>query len=153
MVKKKSKQVELITFDEAARSNYLTGFHKRNVERKKASVKRQITQAKALKTEARKEKRASRKELIKDQVERIEAVEKITLNAESSTAKEVVESQKDVEFGGKKVTVTISSWKEDEEEPVEMVKTGGRGKPSAGRVVKTDKGKQRTGGKWVKRKI
>ncbi|KAJ3207580.1 hypothetical protein HDU67_007371 [Dinochytrium kinnereticum] len=151
--KGKKKQVEMITYDEKTRKEYLTGFHKRNVERKKKYEKSKLQQVKAMKTEARKVKRASRKELIKGHVEKIEAVQNFGNlgggSDQDDSPAEVIESQETMEFQGQAVTVTISSaaknWDDDEEEEEDALPPAPVLMKSRGRVNMS------TGGGWVKK--
>ncbi|KAJ3105711.1 hypothetical protein HDU97_007688 [Phlyctochytrium planicorne] len=124
--KKKDTRPLTIEYDDAART-----FHKRNVDKKKKHEKNKIMRAKALKTEARKEKRASKSELMKEQMQHIDRIERLRNggggdgdddedDAAATALDEVVHSQEERTFEGKTVTVTISSAKgmfgEDEDE-------------------------------------
>ncbi|KAI0305546.1 hypothetical protein B0F90DRAFT_1698947, partial [Multifurca ochricompacta] len=55
--RQKSKQVEAVVFDEIARSEFLTGFHKRKLAKKEESKKKALAREKQERLEARREQR------------------------------------------------------------------------------------------------
>ncbi|KAJ3117723.1 hypothetical protein HDU96_005853 [Phlyctochytrium bullatum] len=131
-MKKKSQQIEVISFDDKARKDYLLGFHKRNVQKRKKEEQNKVQRAKALKREARRRKSNSKKEMVKDQVELIEAVNKIARGISDSAIEKStnpddvfskVESQAEHEFGGKLVTVTVSApGDDDDDDPIQSAR-------------------------------
>ncbi|KAJ3042584.1 hypothetical protein HDV00_007119 [Rhizophlyctis rosea] len=68
------KQLEEVVYDPSARKEYLTGFHKRNVEKKKAAIEYHRKKEKEERKELRREKGESKKSLIVNDLERIEAI-------------------------------------------------------------------------------
>ncbi|KAJ3019914.1 UNVERIFIED_CONTAM: hypothetical protein HDU68_010436 [Siphonaria sp. JEL0065] len=102
---------ELISYDDASRSDYLTGFRKRNLERIKKAKERDANLEKAEKREARKEKRNKISSVFED-IAHIEAVSEAAKKAKEERAALGLSDKATVDkrtiAGGKKiVTVTI----------------------------------------------
>ncbi|KAJ3286877.1 hypothetical protein HDU79_006154 [Rhizoclosmatium sp. JEL0117] len=102
---------ELISYDDASRSDYLTGFRKRKLERIKKAQERDAKLEKEAVREARKEKRNKISSVFED-IEKIEAISEATKKAKKEREELGVSDTATVEkrtiAGGKKVvTVTI----------------------------------------------
>lgn len=61
---KKKKQIQEVSFNEEDRKEYLTGFRKRNLQKKQKKADKAKEEANALKREKRREKRANLKKFI-----------------------------------------------------------------------------------------
>lgn len=74
--RKATHTVEEITFDDSARQEYLTGFHKRKVQRQKHAQEEAAKKAREEKIEFRKQLREDRKKQVEEHVKNIEAIMK-----------------------------------------------------------------------------
>ncbi|KAJ3397601.1 hypothetical protein CcCBS67573_g09003 [Chytriomyces confervae] len=112
--KAKKNQEELIEYDDASRSDYLTGFHKRNLEKIKKAKERDAALDRETLRESRKEKRL-RISGVMDEIEHIESINEsrrqaqLQRESESERSSNVVE-KKFVSKSNKLVTVTIEDF-------------------------------------------
>ncbi|KAG6356550.1 hypothetical protein INS49_014423 [Diaporthe citri] len=74
--RKATHTVEEISFDNTARQEYLTGFHKRKVQRQKHAQEEAAKRAREEKIEFRKQLREDRKKQVEEHVKNIEAIMK-----------------------------------------------------------------------------
>ncbi|KAK2602552.1 hypothetical protein N8I77_009070 [Diaporthe amygdali] len=74
--RKATHAVEEVTFDNSARQEYLTGFHKRKVQRQKHAQEEAAKRAREEKIEFRKQLREDRKKQVEEHVKNIEAIMK-----------------------------------------------------------------------------
>ncbi|KAI3391696.1 hypothetical protein diail_6941 [Diaporthe ilicicola] len=74
--RKATHAVEEINFDNSARQEYLTGFHKRKVQRQKHAQEEAARRAREEKIEFRKQLREDRKKQVEEHVKNIEAIMK-----------------------------------------------------------------------------
>ncbi|POS81576.1 hypothetical protein DHEL01_v200014 [Diaporthe helianthi] len=72
--RKATHTVEEISFDDSARQEYLTGFHKRKVQRQKHAQEEAAKRAREEKIEFRKQLREDRKKQMEEHVKSIEAI-------------------------------------------------------------------------------
>ncbi|THH18771.1 hypothetical protein EW146_g2273 [Bondarzewia mesenterica] len=70
--RQKKAQVKEIAFDEDARREFLTGFHKRNLQKKEESRNRAIAKEKAERLEARREQRKMLAEQARENAQKVE---------------------------------------------------------------------------------
>ncbi|RDW74120.1 hypothetical protein BP5796_07562 [Coleophoma crateriformis] len=87
--------IEEISFDFDARSEYLTGFHKRKVQRTKAAQEQAARLAREERITTRKQLREERKQELEEHVEAVNALLK-----DVDASKDYVESDEDGEWGG-----------------------------------------------------
>ncbi|RDW67645.1 hypothetical protein BP6252_09041 [Coleophoma cylindrospora] len=87
--------IEEISFDFDARSEYLTGFHKRKVQRTKAAQEQAARLAREERITTRKQLREERKQELEEHVEAVNALLK-----DVDGSKDYVESDEDGEWGG-----------------------------------------------------
>ncbi|KAF8477205.1 nucleolar protein 12-domain-containing protein [Kalaharituber pfeilii] len=71
--KKRKRSAKVIEFDKAARQDYLTGFHKRKVQRTKKAQEEALRKAREERIKERKELRDNRKKELEEHVKAIEA--------------------------------------------------------------------------------
>ncbi|KAI8987982.1 nucleolar protein 12-domain-containing protein [Mycotypha africana] len=85
--KRKAKKdiVESVEFDEASRKEFLTGFHKRKLERKARTKEKYARLAKEEKIQARKEAREERKRLANKNVEEMAALLRSNIDNDEET--------------------------------------------------------------------
>lgn len=72
--KRKASAVEEITFDNTARQEYLTGFHKRKVQRQKHAQEEAVKRAREERIVFRKQIREERRKEVEDHVKTIETI-------------------------------------------------------------------------------
>ncbi|KAI8820819.1 nucleolar protein 12-domain-containing protein [Fimicolochytrium jonesii] len=110
-----------VVYDDSARRDYLTGFHKRKLEKKKAAIERHEARVKEERRELRKEN--NKRHLIVDDLERIEAVtqeQALDSNAHKERTVDVATIPSETRI----TTVTISDWNpEDADEEEERHET------------------------------
>ncbi|KAJ3195419.1 hypothetical protein HK101_000261 [Irineochytrium annulatum] len=99
----------VINFDDKARKEYLTGFHKRKVEKAKKSKLYHQQKAKTELKEMRKAKRLEKKELVKDKLNMLENYNEVP---ESDGEEEQVQT---IITDSSMITVTISDDKSHSE--------------------------------------
>ncbi|KAJ3155489.1 hypothetical protein HDU89_006452 [Geranomyces variabilis] len=113
-----------VTYDDSARREFLTGFHKRKLEKKKAAIEKWAEKAKEERRELRKEN--NKRHLILDDLERIEAVTQERAAAADEVKEKTVEVAT-IPSASTITTVTISDWnpeQEEEEEEKDEVDSG-----------------------------
>ncbi|KAJ3333702.1 hypothetical protein HDU76_004848 [Blyttiomyces sp. JEL0837] len=133
----KKERVELISFDDSARRDYLTGFHKRNLEKKKRGEEIRKLKEKEERRALRLENRKNRQEFVED-LDEIEAI-----SAGKTTAKNTEADSKVLKSKQKVVTVTVQAFDDDnDEEPAP--------KPSITPSTVKKQAPARTGGLGVK---
>ncbi|TPX60531.1 hypothetical protein PhCBS80983_g01685 [Powellomyces hirtus] len=124
-----------LVYDESARTDYLTGFHKRKLEKKKAAIEKWELKQKEERRELRKEN--NKRHLIIEDLERIESVTQERA-ADADELKETTLDVSTIPSSTRVTTVTISEWNpedDDEEEEDEDEGDGGE----ASEVSKTTK--------------
>ncbi|KAI8829472.1 hypothetical protein BJ741DRAFT_388022 [Chytriomyces cf. hyalinus JEL632] len=112
--KAKKNQEDLIEYDDASRSDYLTGFHKRNLEKIKKAKERDAALDRETLRESRKEKRL-RISGVMDEIEHIESINESRRQAQMQRESEGERSsnfieKKFVSKSNKLVTVTIEDF-------------------------------------------
>ncbi|KAG7289098.1 hypothetical protein NEMBOFW57_005461 [Staphylotrichum longicolle] len=95
--RKATHAIEEITFDKDARTEYLTGFHKRKQARIKHAQEIAEQKAREEKIEMRKQIREERKQAVEDHVQ---AINKILREAEYAGTTEQNQNSSDEEWGG-----------------------------------------------------
>ncbi|KAH6850725.1 nucleolar protein 12-domain-containing protein [Chaetomium sp. MPI-CAGE-AT-0009] len=95
--RKTTHAIEEITFDKDARSEYLTGFHKRKQARIKHAQEVAEQKAREERIEIRKQIREDRKQAVEDHVQ---AINKILREAEHAGTGEVDQNESGDEWGG-----------------------------------------------------
>ncbi|KAI8590866.1 nucleolar protein 12-domain-containing protein [Geranomyces variabilis] len=108
-----------VTYDDSARREFLTGFHKRKLEKKKAAIEKWAEKAKEERRELRKEN--NKRHLILDDLERIEAVTQERAAAADEVKEKTVEVAT-IPSASTITTVTISDWNPEQEEKEEEEK-------------------------------
>ncbi|KAK0739275.1 nucleolar protein 12-domain-containing protein [Apiosordaria backusii] len=89
--------VEEVTFDRTARTEYLTGFHKRKLERKKHAQQIAEQKAREERIEARKQIREGRKQALE---EHVNAIQQILREAEAAGTNTGKDGDKEEEWDG-----------------------------------------------------
>lgn len=99
--RKKNKKfgVDEVTFDRDARKEYLTGFHKRKVQRKEKAAERAKEMERQEKIEARKKLRQERKEQVERELKRLnDAMKEINGEDDSDSSPEQAAAGSDSDF-------------------------------------------------------
>ncbi|KAJ3168635.1 hypothetical protein HDU88_001528 [Geranomyces variabilis] len=140
-----------VTYDDSARREFLTGFHKRKLEKKKAAIEKWAEKAKEERRELRKEN--NKRHLILDDLERIEAVTQERAAAADEVKEKTVEVAT-IPSASTITTVTISDWnpeqEEEEEEEKDEVDSGADNEVKPRVVVKAKPATAHTGKKKPK---
>ncbi|KAJ3176301.1 hypothetical protein HDU87_005343 [Geranomyces variabilis] len=141
-----------VAYDDAARREFLTGFHKRKLEKKKAAIEKWAEKAKEERRELRKEN--NKRHLILDDLERIEAVTQERAAATDKVKEKTVEVAT-IPSASTITTVTISDWnpeqeEEDEEEEKDEAHSGADNPAKPRLVVKAKPATARTAKKKPK---
>ncbi|KAI8616859.1 hypothetical protein BC830DRAFT_1116304 [Chytriomyces sp. MP71] len=103
---------DLVSYDDASRSDYLTGFHKRKLEKIKKAKERDAALEREAVRESRKEKR-NKLSGVFDEIERIESLNeearknKQSQDVDAADMRKVVVEKRLIANGNKMVTVTI----------------------------------------------
>ncbi|EON99519.1 putative rrna processing protein rrp17 protein [Phaeoacremonium minimum UCRPA7] len=98
--RKKDHAIEEISFDNSAREEYLTGFHKRKLQRKKYAEEQAAEKARQEKIELRKQIRDERKQAVEDHVKNVEALLKEAQVAGMGSDAESNNDEGEEEWGG-----------------------------------------------------
>ncbi|KND03340.1 uncharacterized protein SPPG_02383 [Spizellomyces punctatus DAOM BR117] len=110
-----------LVYDESARRDFLTGFHKRKLEQKRKAKERYEQKIKEERRELRKEN--NKRHLIVSDLERIEAV----ASKDEAATPETVST---IPSATRVTTVTVSDWNPDEEDDVDVGREKGTEVPS-----------------------
>ncbi|KAJ3022693.1 hypothetical protein HKX48_005463 [Thoreauomyces humboldtii] len=116
-----------VSYDDSARQDYLTGFHKRKLEKKKVAIAKYSEKMKEERRELRREN--NKRHLILEDLERIEAVTQERAAA-ANEIKERAVNVSTIPSSTRLTTVTISDWnpEELEEEEDDQDESDGGGK-------------------------
>ncbi|CAG8527811.1 658_t:CDS:2 [Paraglomus brasilianum] len=104
--KRKSQQVKEIVFDEQARREYLTGFHKRKLEQRKKATEAAKLRAKKQKAEAKKASRENLRKQSKDRIAQIETILSKRKEEDKHDPRSVTVKQ---EFSGEQIKNELST--------------------------------------------
>lgn len=103
LLKRRKNKDEVIQYDESQRAEFLTGFHKRKLERKKKIVEKIKEKVKEEKREARKVKR----EKSKDFLDKVLKVDEISSFLKSKANENLTEKVEEHVFKGEQSTSTV----------------------------------------------
>ncbi|KAI9291980.1 hypothetical protein K502DRAFT_368002 [Neoconidiobolus thromboides FSU 785] len=110
---KKPEEIEEIKFDETSRKEYLTGFHKRNVEKKKQAEIKAKERERVEKLELRKETRKMRLKELGQRI-KVEDIDRQLLTDIQSSKEKL--SDQEMNFDGEKETTTVTLIQDFEKE-------------------------------------
>jgi len=103
------KQVDKILFDEDARREYLTGFHKRKVEKKEAEKKAAIAKQKRIRRETRAENRKTLAERARENMRLVEsAYGRVSDGSDSEESRSASGHFDPIEYEGEEQTATVT---------------------------------------------
>ncbi|KAJ3416004.1 hypothetical protein HDV05_003601 [Chytridiales sp. JEL 0842] len=104
------EQPASIAYDEKARREFLTGFHKRKVEKKKKKQEYHANKVKEELKEMRRENKSSKRNLIQEDLERIDAISRITSSKGATPEVKTLPTQNKV------ISVTVTEVVDDDDD-------------------------------------